>query len=92
MGRNRCVRHRARSSWFPPLGFLHPICQEAEERDVLYCPLLGPLGECVAARVANAKYRTFEEVHHAFLLIQVGLATKIVEGENRIILREYHPN
>ena len=50
-------------------GFLHPVCEEANKRKVLYSSLLWTFWKGVTSWVAYPKNCTFEEVHHAFLFV-----------------------
>ncbi len=40
------------------------------------------------SRVANAKHRSFEQMHETFLLIEVRLVGQFVECKQRVVLRK----
>jgi len=73
---------------FDLLGLPYALGQKADQHDVLQRTLGVLVKEIVCARVANAEHDALVEVHHAFLLVLVGLIREVVKGQDRVVRRE----
>ncbi len=74
------------------LRLLNSVSQKTQEGDIFNSTLLGAFRKGMPTRIANSEDRAFEEVHHAFLFVLIGLISEIVECENRTISGKYSPD